>query len=507
MADLINEIQELRVQNSKLNMELAKQEDIASSTLSAQQATTSSIDILTETFKQFFKAERRDKESDKLEASREAQGQVTKTEAVSQATSGDTGIDALDFGGNYVAMIGGAIVGLAKGLTLALVTQIGGVTKAIGRFFRIDVLLKAVGTKVATFSKTIANFFKPITNFFVNITRQFKAGFAGLKTARSATGQFMKLGIFGRIGSFFASVVKPFKDLANVLRGAFSSISTGGGIISKFFGALKSFFSVFMTIGSKLLIPLQIVIGLFAGIKGAFKGFTEFEGNFVENAIAGGFGAIKGIINSLIMMPLDLLKDGVSWIAGKLGFEGFAEILDGFSFTELFTNLIDGITGLITSIFEDFDTANILSSIMKIAKRIVLFPVALLAGAGAALFGLFKGDPVGAFKETFNKVLTAGEGGATAGGTGGRTARNASKENVPEQEFAQPTGGRRNKNNLEKPDQMSRAETIAAAESRKESRETVIIDNSTNSSSSSQGDSLVMSGGPEPATNRRNRRG
>ena len=31
------------------------------------------------------------------------------------------------------------------------------------------------------------------------------------------------------------------------------------------------------------------------------------------------------------MMPLDLLKDGISWIAGKLGFEGFAEILDGFS--------------------------------------------------------------------------------------------------------------------------------------------------------------------------------
>ena len=75
---------------------------------------------------------------------------------------------------------------------------------------------------------------------------------------------------------------------------------------------------------------------------------------------------------------------------------------------------------------------------------------------------------------------------------------------MPEQKFAQgTTGGRRNKNNLEKPDQMERADAIAAAESRKESRETVIIDNSTNSTSSSQGDSLVMSGGPEPAINTR----
>ena len=478
--------------------------------VNAQEETTGAVTGLTNTFQQFFKAQRRDKEGDKLEASREAQGQVTKTEAVSRATSGDTDIDALDFGGSYVAMIGGALTGLATGLTAALVTQIGGVTKAIGRFFRIDVLLKAVGTKVATFGKTIANFFKPITTFFVNITRQFKAGFAGLKTARSATGQFMKLGIFGRIGSFFGSILKPFKDLGTVLKQAFSSVKTGGGIISKFFGAMKGFFSGFMSIGSKLLVPVQIVIGLFSGITGAFKGFTEFEGNFVEKLIAGGFGAIKGVINSLIMMPLDLLKDGVSWIAGKLGFEGFAEILDGFSFTELFTNLIDGITGLITSIFSDFDTENILSSIMKIAKRIVLFQVALLAGAGAALFGLFKGDPVGAFKETFNKVLTAGEGANTSPGTGGATARKqgqGERDRDPYKTTA-TTGGRRNKNNLEKPDQMERADAIAAAESRKESRETVIIDNSTNSTSSSQGDSLVMSGGPEPAiNNRKTRRG
>ena len=247
---------------------------------------------------------------------------------------------------------------------------------------------------------------------------------------------------------------------------------------------------------------------MFSGITGAFKGFTEFEGNYAEKIIAGAFGAIKGVVNSLIMMPLDLLKDGVSWIAGKLGFEGFAEILDGFSFTELFTNLIDGITGLITSIFSDFDTENILSSIMKIAKRIVLFPVALLAGAGAALFGLFRGDPVGAFKETFNKVLTAGEGANTSPGVDKDTRKQGQGEiDKDPYKTTATTGGRRNKNNLEKPDQMERADAIAAAESKKASSETVIIDNSTTSNSSSQGDSLVLTGNIEPAFNPKYKRG
>ena len=197
-----------------------------------------------------------------------------------------------------------------------------------------------------------------------------------------------------------------------------------------------------------------------------------------------------------------------SWIAGKLGFEGFAEILDGFSFTELFTNLIDGITGLITAIFEDFDTENILSSIMKVVKRIAKFPIAVLAGAGAALFSILT-DPIGAFTETFNKVLKSGEGANTSPGTGGATARKqgqGERDRDPYKTTA-TTGGRRNKNNLEKPDQMERADAIAAAESKKASSETVIIDNSTTSNSSSQGDSLVLTGNIEPAFNPRYKRG
>ena len=96
MADLIDEIQELKLATIKGANESIEAGNLAAAQIQAQNATTNSIDILTETFKQFFKAERRDKEGDDLEASREAQGQVTKEGAMGAATGSD--IEPLDFG-------------------------------------------------------------------------------------------------------------------------------------------------------------------------------------------------------------------------------------------------------------------------------------------------------------------------------------------------------------------------------------------------------------------------
>ena len=104
--------------------------------VNAQEKTTGAITELTNTFQQFFKAQRRDKEGDKLEASREAQGQVTKEGAMGAATGSD--IEPLDFGGSYFAMIAGAIAGLATGLVGAIAGQIALVTGAIGKLFRLD---------------------------------------------------------------------------------------------------------------------------------------------------------------------------------------------------------------------------------------------------------------------------------------------------------------------------------------------------------------------------------
>ena len=108
MADLSDEIQELRLQNSKFTAELSAQGEVAGATLTAQLDTALAVDQLTETFKQFFKAERRDKEGDDLEASREAPGQVSKEGAMGAATGRD--IDKLDFWELLVVMYNDIIV-------------------------------------------------------------------------------------------------------------------------------------------------------------------------------------------------------------------------------------------------------------------------------------------------------------------------------------------------------------------------------------------------------------
>ena len=515
MADLIDEIQELKLATIKGANESIEAGNLAAAQIQAQNATTNSIDILTETFKQFFKAERRDKEGDDLEASREAQGQVTKEGAMGAATGSD--IEPLDFGGSYFAMIAGAIAGLATGLVGAIAGQIALVTGAIGRLFRLDKALAALKNSSKLFQARFINFiskggvgkfFRAISNTFANITKQFKAGFNSLKVARNSVGQFTKLGFFGRMGSFFNTLLKPFRfiikafaDLNKTIRSVFgivSKVAKGGGILSKFFGTIGSFFRGFLAIGSKLLVPLQVVIGLFSGVKQAITDFTSTEGTIGDKLIAGLGGFVKGAFNALISMPLDLLKKGVSFIAGKLGFENFAELLDSFSFAGLFSTIFDGITGFVTGIKDiivgifTFDGDKIkkgLGGIGNILKGVGKFFLAVMAGGLAALGAILPGgeSPGEAFTRKYKEVMAGGSSNVTKTDRGGKG------------------GADIDETDLNKVAPEERQKSIEAAASRKESRGggTTVIDASTNTNTSTSGDTLAMSGPPEPAVNPR----
>ena len=81
-------------------------------------------------------------------------------------------------------------------------------------------------------------------------------------------------------------------------------------------------------------------MGIIDGIKGAISGFAE------EGILGGILGAVGGVLGGLIGMPLDLLKSAISWIAGKLGFENFSEILDSFSFKDGIMDLFMGIASV-----------------------------------------------------------------------------------------------------------------------------------------------------------------
>ena len=87
--NLSEALAQIRLDNEKITNQALAARNIDLAILSEQGATKIAVDQLTATFKQFFKAERRDKESDDLEASREAQGQVTKEGAMRAATGSE----------------------------------------------------------------------------------------------------------------------------------------------------------------------------------------------------------------------------------------------------------------------------------------------------------------------------------------------------------------------------------------------------------------------------------
>ena len=311
----------------------------------------------------------------------------------------------------------------------------------------------SAGGRIAKIGKGIGDIFKPLTNGLKNIKRAFTAGFAGLKVFRTATGQFGKVGFFGKLGGLFQSLTKPFKAIGGAVKSlkdfvlspikavgsSLSSIKSAipsGGVsktikpavdtIKRIVGILKNVAKVAMGFGrtlGRLFLPITVIMSLFDTFKGAMAGFEKYsEAGFLEGIIGGLFGGISGFLEGFIGLPLDLLKGAISWIAGKLGFENFSEQLDAFSFKDLianlFTSITDTIVGFIGNIKDSIADIgiggliqNVALNLLKIFKKIATFPLAVAAGAVKGLAAAWPGGdtPGEAFMKGFNKVQSMGD--------------------------------------------------------------------------------------------------
>lgn len=237
---------------------------------------------------------------------------------------------------------------------------------------RIDKLLKAIDT-----------FFEPVGRFFKN----FKIGFGKVNT--KAVGMFDDLLKMEDFTTFAAKLGAGVRGFLSLLLGPLASAESGKdlktigstisdmitkvvqpiknffgaeGSIGKFFSSIKSAFSfaeegskVMKLLGSvgriagRLFYPLGIFMTIWDTISGAFKGFIDEKGNLGSKVLAGIEGGISGFLKGLVGIPLDLLKKGVSWIAGKLGFKDIEKAMDGFSFEQLIGDAINSIFGLFRS--------------------------------------------------------------------------------------------------------------------------------------------------------------
>ena len=353
-----------------------------------------------------------------------------------------------------------AVTPIVKGVLLLWKTLFVGVFKLLNKIPFVKSLTSSIrgffsnlGGRFTKAGKAIGQAFKLLTNGIKNIKSAFAAGFSGLKSFRTASGQFAKLGKIGNIGKGIAQGLKnisntaatikntlltPFKQIAKDLAPIKKLMPSGKPLIPKsgikgigrVITIMKSVFKAAFTFGrvlGRLFVPITIIMSLFDTFKGALSGFDKYKDKgFLEGIIGGLMGGISGFLTGFIGMPLDLLVKAVSWIAEKLGFENISEQLKLFKpsemIGELFTSITDAIVEFIGSIKESIadigignTIRNVGLSLLKIFKKIVLFPLAVGKGGGAALaagvkkaFGFGIG-PKQAFMEAYNKVMTAGD--------------------------------------------------------------------------------------------------
>ena len=377
----------------------------------------------------------------------------------------------------FVAGVSGSLLTLAKNIGKGLLRGVKAITTSLLSGVRafasgiFKVVNKATGGLAGQFVNSARTFF---TNLFTNVSARFAkivdsvrdtfktvsvavknarsafaAGFAGLAVFRKTTGQFGKLGFFGKLGSLFGTLAKPFqaigtlitnlknfilqplRTLAKPFQDLKKLIPAGGGFsktlkpitdaFKRILSVVKAVGSIFFKIGQflgRLFVPVVVI---FTTIKNIFKGFQEGQG-FLDTISKILGGTLSDLFKFFVTDLLDLLRKAFAFIADKLGFENAAEFLSSFSFEEIFSNLFttikDSVLSFVDTIMEtvkniDFmgEIQNLGLNILKIMKKILSFPTAVAAGAVAAIAAAFPGGqtPGEAFMEGFNKVFTAGD--------------------------------------------------------------------------------------------------
>jgi hypothetical protein len=245
---------------------------------------------------------------------------------------------------------------LAGSMALGLGTALGLVS---GQLKAIRILIPGLNSTIASISKFFSDFKANLTSKITSITtitgKIFDGALSFIKNTFSLGDNSGIAKVLVPIKNYLSDAVKMFTGIGKTLGSIFSFV----GKWSITFKALKGSFGLIgSAIGSigkvagKLFAPIAIITTAFDTIKGALDGFAS-------GGILGGIqGAITGFVTSLITVPLDLIKNAVAWVLGKFGFEGASEVLKGFSFTDLYKELIgsifSGVEGVINFVKDLF---------------------------------------------------------------------------------------------------------------------------------------------------------
>jgi len=295
------------------------------------------------------------------EKQRRDERMIQAIEGISMSEGVDVEEEKLDLSSALMALVGfttAFISGFASSVQKQLQLVFGPIIKAF---------------KNSKIGKLVSNVFSSIRGFFANIVTKFKGSKLG-----SFIDDIFKNISKSPIGKLFTKIGNTFKKLDKFVKPLFGSADEVAGIAGKFMRVGKALGS---TLG-KFFLPITVLLATIDTVKGFIQGFRE--GGLVE----GVKGALEGLFSSLVGTPLNLLKDLVGWIAGKLGFENVQERLAEFDFNELYSKFVDAgfafygnlgesIMGAFNKLktffvdtFTDFDLSETLESISGVINRL-----------------------------------------------------------------------------------------------------------------------------------------
>jgi hypothetical protein len=315
--------------------------------------------------------------------------------------------------GGILGLIAGLISGIAWGLLQFVgfyLLQVGKAMKWAGLKFVNAKFMKPIVDPIKGFFNRIGNrvkkltatgggwFTKNIKNPLHNIRANFLHGLFGQKKlsgvhgirgmgsgAGSTANIWTRIGdLIFRIGEQAKAIWAPFKafndktkSMWRTAKGTGTVAAEGSGIVVKTlskFGTFWNFiktiflpfgqaFKGFFAIGLKFGIVLgrlsfwgTIILGAIDGIMGAVDKFKNTEGGMWRKILAGFYGFSQGVINGLIMIPLDLILFGVAWIIGLFGEPGQAikKAMNSFSLEDIWMSLTNALWDGIWAVIDWF---------------------------------------------------------------------------------------------------------------------------------------------------------
>ena len=297
-----------------------------------------------------------------LEAMREQRGpEQTAAAAAPADTKGPTGLAAI------LAGIAVFVVGFLEGLASSF--------RKIFALTKFDKVLVRIGTLIDDFTGFLRNRFTSL----LDATRQGPLSklVAGVRTNFTEIFDFLKNSVFGRIVTGIKNIlVFPFEGLfaaageANILTRIFNAITRPFNLIldgiKTAVTVVDNFLPILRTIGGvlgKLFFPFTVIMTIFDTVKESIAGFEE-------GGVLGGLaGAITGLLNSIVGIPLDLLKSAISFILGKMGFEQAEAALDSFNFQDIIRKVIFSFVGFLRGVVN-----GIIEGVATLVENLPLVP-------------------------------------------------------------------------------------------------------------------------------------